>query len=107
MPAEDQFDPEQIGYVATLLETEEFTLFEDAFEDWFGKEPGEEVIEPYFKKYQSHAIVPFWVRSYIRSVLNDPDFLKEPGSSFSTKLALFFPLLVFFILLMYFLMRRN
>ena len=93
MPAtEDQFDPEEIGYVSTLLETEEFTLFEDAFEAWFGKEPSEEVIEPYFEKYQSQAIVPFWVRSYIRSLLNDPDLLKEPGSPLSTKIALFFPL---------------
>lgn len=104
---EDPFKTEQIGYVATLLETGEFALFENAFEAWFGKEPSEEVIEPYYKKYQSEAIVPFWVRSYIRSVIKDSNLSHAPKSALSTKLALFFPVVVFFIMLIYFLMDKK
>lgn len=62
----------QIREAARLQETDEFGLFVEAFEAWFGKEPSRDVIEPYYEKFLADETAPFWVRSYAKKVEQDP-----------------------------------
>jgi len=70
------FDPEFIDHVATRLNIGRLKLFENAYRAWFGKEATGNTIEPYYNRYLTDNIVPFWVRNYIRSILNDPQMRK-------------------------------
>ena len=55
--------------VSALLEIKEFALFELAYKEWYGRAPLSRVIEAHFSNYMFHGIIPAWVTSYTRQVL--------------------------------------
>ena len=61
--------------VSALLEIKEFALFELAYKEWYGRAPLSRVIEAHFSNYMFHGIIPAWVTSYTRHVLE----LQERG----------------------------
>lgn len=112
MPEESkyQFDSSQIALVADLMEIDEFALFEEAFEAWFGKDSVQEVIEPYFEQYRNEEIVPFWVRSHIKTLLRDHDrsARRQPGQyAYFVRLACLLPPFMAIIYLIYVLAEKN
>ena len=54
---------------AAALEVKEFKLFELAYRQWYGKKPLPHVIEAHFSNYMFNKIIPAWVRSYSRQVV--------------------------------------
>ena len=54
---------------AAALEVKEFKLFELAYRDWYGKKPLSQVIEVHFSNYMFNNVIPAWVRSYSRHVV--------------------------------------
>ena len=54
---------------AAALEVKEFTLFELAYREWYGRRPLAHVIEAHFSDYMFNNVVPAWVRSYSRRVV--------------------------------------
>lgn len=54
---------------AAVLEVREFKLFELAYREWYGKEPLSRVIEVHFSNYMFNKVIPTWVRSYSRHVV--------------------------------------
>ena len=54
---------------AAALEVKEFKLFELAYREWYGTRPLNHVIEAHFTNYMFHKIIPSWVRSYSRRVV--------------------------------------
>ncbi|NIQ96748.1 MAG: hypothetical protein GWN87_23085, partial [Desulfuromonadales bacterium] len=64
-------DMPQVGYVAQLENVGHFRVFEEAYEEWFGKEAPVKVIEHKFHPYLRTGVAPYWVRSYTRHVIDD------------------------------------
>jgi hypothetical protein len=62
----------QVEFAARLLGTNEFKLFENAYQAWHGKKPSEKLLEHFFNRYLLENVVPFWVRNYVRTFINDP-----------------------------------
>jgi len=54
---------------SALLDVKEFTVFELAYKDWFGRHPQTELIENYFSRYMFNGAIPVWVRRYSRMVV--------------------------------------
>lgn len=54
---------------AALLDTTEFVVFRLAYQQWFGRRPGDPVIEPYFSAYMFNEKVPPWVSHFTRRVI--------------------------------------
>ena len=67
----DPADTDSVVSAANYLEVSEFTMFKDAHTSWYGREVPEEQIEKIFVQYLQENKVPFWVRSYARSVVPD------------------------------------
>ena len=72
-------DVYQVGFAARLQGTDEFKLFEDAYHAWHGKKPSRELLEHFFTRYLLENAVPFWVRNYVRTFLNDPALQERLG----------------------------
>lgn len=54
---------------AAALEVKEFKLFEMAYKEWYGSWPLAHVIEAHFANYMFNKVVPVWVRSFSRRVV--------------------------------------
>ena len=95
-------DVQQVFTASAWLGVSEFQVFCDAWREWYNEEPSENRIEPFFIEFLGRDAVPFWVRSYVRSVLNRKDLLKkERKRVIIGRLTYYIPLLIFFILLMW------
>lgn len=55
---------------AAALEVKEFKLFELAYREWYGRQPVAHVIEAHFSNYMFNKVIPAWVRSYSRRVVD-------------------------------------
>jgi len=92
----------QLVYKASAwLGVSEFQVFCDAWQSWYDEKPSEKRIEPYFVSFLGQQSVPFWVRNYVRVILNRHDLLeKEKKRLVIGALTYYVPLLIFFILIM-------
>ena len=54
---------------AAAMEIKEFTIFELAYREWYGRQPLAHVIEAHFTNYMFHRTIPAWVRSYSRQIV--------------------------------------
>ena len=92
----------QLVYKASAwLGVSEFQVFCDAWQAWYDEKPTEKRIEMYFLDFLGQDGVPFWVRNYVRVILNRKDLLaKEKKRLILGVLTYYIPLLIFFILIM-------
>ena len=81
----DPADTDCIVSAANNLEVSEFRIFQDAFVEWYGKEPTDSYIKPIFIQYLTEERVPFWVRNYARS--KGPDAQLTPESAKDARFA--------------------
>jgi hypothetical protein len=94
-------DVQQVHKASAWLGVSEFQVFCDAWQAWYNEKPAEKRIEPYFVDFLGQDAVPFWVRNYIRPILNRQDLLaKEQKQLAIGALTFYIPLLIFFILIM-------
>jgi hypothetical protein len=94
-------DIQQVYKASAWLGESEFRVFCNAWQAWYDEKPSEKRIEPYFVDYLGQDVVPFWVRNYVRSILNREDLLaKEKKRLLIGVLTYYIPLLLFFVLLM-------
>ena len=94
-------DVEQVNMASAWLGACEFQIFCDAWQAWYDEKPSEKRIEPYFVDFLGQDAVPFWVRNYVRLILNRKDLLeKEKKRAVVGALTYYIPLLIFFILIM-------
>jgi len=94
-------DIQQVHMAAVWLGVSEFQVFCDAWQAWYNEKPLEKRIEPYFVDFLGQDAVPFWVRNYIRIILNRKDlFQNEKKRVLIGALTYYIPLLIFFILIM-------
>lgn len=94
-------DIQQVYKASSWLGISEFQFFCDAWQAWHGAKPPEQRIEPYFVNFLAQDAVPFWVRNYVRNVLNRNDLRAiENKRLIVGKLTYYIPLLIFFILIM-------
>lgn len=93
----------QLLYKASSwLGISEFQVFSDAWWEWYNEEPSEKRIESFYINFLEQDAIPFWVRNYVRSVLNRKDLLeKERKRLFIGIITYYLPLLVFFIIIMW------
>jgi hypothetical protein len=63
----DPADTDCVVSASNFLEVSEFAVFSDAYTAWYGKEASEKQIEKVFVQYLLENKVPFWVRNYARS----------------------------------------
>jgi hypothetical protein len=94
-------DIEQVHKAAVWLGVSEFQVFCDAWQAWYDEKPVEERIEPFFVNFLGQDAVPFWVRNYVRVILNRKDLLeKEKERLVVGGLTFYIPLFIFFVLIM-------
>jgi hypothetical protein len=94
-------DIQQIHMASAWLGVSEFQVFCDAWQAWYDIKPSEKRIEPYFVDFLGQDVVPFWVRNYVRPIVDGKDLLeKEKKRLIIGKLTYYIPLLIFFILIM-------
>lgn len=94
-------DLQQVHKVSAWLGVSEFQVFCNAWQAWYDEIPLEKRIEPFFIEFLGQAVVPFWVRNYVRIILNRKDLLeKEKKRLVIGMLTYYIPLLIFFILIM-------
>jgi hypothetical protein len=94
-------DVQQVHKAAVWLGVGEFQLFCDAWHAWYNEKPSEKRIEPHFVNFLGRDVVPFWVRNYVRNILDSNDLLaKEKKRLAVGVLTYYIPLLLFFILIM-------
>lgn len=100
------YDVEWVGFAAKQMGIGDFNFFMRSYTAWYGEEPTEAMIEPYFKKYLLNGVVPFWVRHYARNYLSDPDLCDRLSKeSKVTHILYFIPLLFEYLIIMYYLAR--
>jgi hypothetical protein len=69
---------------------------------WYNEKPSEKRIEPYFVDFLGQDAVPFWVRNYVRLILNRKDLLRNEKKRLIIRILTYYvPLLIFFILIMW------
>lgn len=94
-------DIQQVYKASSWLGISEFQVFCNAWQAWYDDKPSEKRIEPFFVDFLGHDAVPFWVRNYVRIILNRKDLiLKEKKRMAIGVLTYYIPLLIFFILIM-------
>jgi len=94
-------DVQQVFKAAAWLGVSEFQVFCDAWQAWYDEKAADKRIEPYFVDFLGQDTVPFWVRNYVRLILNRRDLqAKERKRLVIGALTYYVPLLIFFILIM-------
>ena len=94
-------DMQKVHKASAWLGVSEFQVFCDAWEEWYNETPSEKRIELYFADFLRQDAVPFWVRNYVRNVLDRKDLLaKEHKQLLIGALTYYIPLLIFFFLIM-------
>lgn len=100
----EPMDPYLVGFAAKQMGMGEFQLFMKAYRAWYGEEPTEAMIEPYFKRYMTNSVAPFWVRHHARAYINNPDLrMKLAEEKKVSHIVYFVPLVVEYLLIMYYL----
>jgi hypothetical protein len=95
-------DMQQVYMASALLGVSEFQVFCDAWQAWYNEKPSEKRIEPYFVDFLGQDAVPFWVRNYVRLILNRKDLLRNEKKRLIIRILTYYvPLLIFFILIMW------
>ncbi len=95
-------DCQQVFKASAWLGISEFQVFCNAWQAWYNEKPQEKRIESYFVDFLGKDIVPFWVRNYVRIIINRKDLHeKEKRRLAIGALTYYIPLLIFFILIMY------
>jgi hypothetical protein len=94
-------DMQRVHRASAWLGVSEFQVFCDAWQAWYNEKPAEERIEPYFVDFLGRDAVPFWVRNYVRLILNRKDLAEKERKRLAIgSLTYYLPLLIFFILIM-------
>ena len=97
-----------VAYASYLLEISEFELFEIAWRQWQSSEPDEKELDRLFGAYLDRGELPYWVRDFARSVINDPQRQQlERQRARRAMLVYYLPLVLCFILFMYVLLWRK
>ena len=93
----------QLVYKASAwLGISEFQIFFDAWQAWYNEKPSEKRIEPYYMNFLEQEAIPFWVRNYVRFILNRKDLIKkEKRRLIIGALTYYLPLLIFFAVIMW------
>jgi hypothetical protein len=93
----------QLVYKASAwLEISDFQIFFDAWQAWYNEKPSEKRIEPYYMNFLEQEAIPFWVRNYVRFILNRNDLIKkEKRRLIIGALTYYLPLLIFFAVIMW------
>ena len=74
----DPGDTDCVVNAANYLEVSEFDIFSDAYTSWYGKGAPEKQVEKVFVQYLLENKVPFWVRNYARSrVQEETDLTRQ------------------------------
>ena len=95
-------DIQQVYKASAWLGVSEFQVFCNAWQDWYNEKPSEKRIESYFVSFLGQDVVPFWVRNYVRSIVNRKDLLYQEKKRLAIgALTYYLPLLLFFVLIMY------
>lgn len=63
----DPKDSECVVNAANYLEVSEFSIFQNAYTAWYGREMPAKQVENIFVQYLQENKVPFWVRNYART----------------------------------------
>lgn len=63
-------DAHAVCTAASLLGTSEYHLFQVAHMEWFGSPATESALERLFSQYIDTNIVPFWMRDFVRSIID-------------------------------------
>lgn len=94
-------DIQQVYKASAWLGVSEFQVFCDAWQAWYDAKPTDKRIEPYFVDFLGQDVVPFWVRNYVRLILNRKDLLQKERKRLTIGILTYYiPLLIFFILIM-------
>ena len=94
-------DVQLVHKASALLGVSEFQVFFDACQAWYNNTPSEKRIEVYFIDFLEQDAVPFWVRNYVRFILNRKDLLTQEKKRLILGVFTYYlPLLFFFILIM-------
>ena len=93
----------QLIYIASAwLGISEFQIFSDAWQAWYNEKPSEKRIEVYFINFLGQDAIPFWVRNYVRFIVNRKDLIeKEKRRVIIGTLTYYVPLLIFFVVIMW------
>jgi len=93
-------DVQQVHKAAVWLGTGEFRIFCDAWEAWYNEKPSEKRIEQHFIDFLGRDVVPFWVRNYVRNILERKDLQATEKKRLTVgALTYYVPLLIFFFLI--------
>ena len=76
----DPADTDCVISAANYLEVSEFAVFSNAYSTWFGKEAPEKQVEKVFVQYLQENKVPFWVRNYARSSVQEESALTSQAN---------------------------
>ena len=79
-----EYDPAETDCVvsaANYLEVSEFAIFRDAYSAWYGREMPEKQVEKIFVQYLQENKVPFWVRDYARSRVQEDSSLTSQANA--------------------------
>ena len=80
----------------------EFEIFSHAWQAWYDEKPPEKRLEPYFINFLEHGSVPFWLRNYVRGILDSEDLraLEKKQLLFGA-LTYYLPLAIFFVIIIW------
>jgi hypothetical protein len=95
-------DTQRVYIASAWLGISEFQIFSDAWQAWYHEKPSEKRIEGYFINFLGQDAIPFWVRNYVRFILNRKDLIaKERRRLIIGALTYYVPLLIFFVVIMW------
>ncbi len=95
-------DTQRVYIASAWLGISEFQIFSDAWQAWYNEKPSEKRIESYFVNFLGQDAIPFWVRNYVRFILNRKDLIaKERRRLIIGTLTYYVPLLIFFVVIMW------
>ena len=95
-------DIQLVYQVSAWLGISEFQVFSDAWQEWYHEKPSEKRIEPYFVDFLNQEVIPFWVRNYVRIVINRKDLLEKEKRRWIIRILTYYvPLLIFFSIIMW------
>ncbi len=95
-------DTQRVYIASAWLGISEFQIFSDAWQAWYNEKPSEKRIESYFINFLGQDAIPFWVRNYVRFILNRKDLIaKERRRLIIGALTYYVPLLIFFVVIMW------
>lgn len=95
-------DSQLVHKASAWLEISEFQIFVEAWQEWYNEKPSERRLEPYFISFLEDGSVPFWLRNYVRLILDRKDLLaRERKRILIGALTYYLPLVIFFIIIMW------